>query len=76
MMGFSANATGGPRMCFNAHKHWILGWFNDRQLQIDPDSNPFQGRLLAFTDAGIALAGIWSLFNSATCTFSTIEPNL
>jgi len=44
-------------MCFNAHKHWILGWYSDRQLQIDPDSNPFQGRLLAFTDAGMALSG-------------------
>ena len=57
MMGFSFNITGGPRMCFNAHKNWILGWYSDRQIQIDPDSQPFQGRLLAFTDAGGAASG-------------------
>ena len=44
-------------MCFNANKNWILGWYSDQQIQIDPDSQPFQGRLLAFTDAGGAASG-------------------
>jgi hypothetical protein len=50
-MGASFNYTGGPRMCFNAHKHWTLGWYSNQQIQINPISNPFMGRLLAFTDA-------------------------
>jgi hypothetical protein len=50
-MGASFNYTGGPRMCFNAHKHWTLGWYSKQQIQINPISNPFMGRLLAFTDA-------------------------
>ena len=38
-------------MCFNAHKHWTLGWYSNQQIQINPmSSRPFKGRLLAFTD--------------------------
>jgi hypothetical protein len=50
-MGASFNYTGGPRMCFNAHKHWTLGWYSNQQIQINPTNKPFKGRLLAFTDA-------------------------
>jgi hypothetical protein len=57
MMGLSYKWTGGPRMCFNAHKHWVLGWFSDRQVKILPDVRQWKGRLLAFTDYHKALAG-------------------
>ena len=50
MLGFSYKMIGGPRMCFNAHKNWVLGWYSDRQIQINPDNGPWAGRLLAFTD--------------------------
>jgi hypothetical protein len=57
LMGFSFNYTGGPLMCFNAHKHWFLGWFSDRQIEIDPNQGPWQGRLLAFPDYPLATEG-------------------
>ena len=50
-------------MCFNAHKHWVLGWFSDRQVKILPDEKPWKGRLLAFTDYQRAIDGDFVLIN-------------
>jgi len=36
MMGFSYNQDDNPKMCFNAAKNWELGWYADKQLDIDP----------------------------------------
>lgn len=41
---------GGPATCFNAHKHWILGWFKDRSLALTTNDLPWTGELAAFAD--------------------------
>lgn len=50
-------------MCFNAHKHWVLGWFRDRQVEILPNVKPWKGRLLAFTDYQRAIKGDYVLIH-------------
>ena len=49
-MGYGTSEVGGPASCFNAQKHWSLGWFNDRSLSLTPDDLPWGGYLAAFVD--------------------------
>jgi hypothetical protein len=56
-MGYSLNFTGGPLMCFNAHKYWTSGWVSDKQIAIKVGRKPWQGSLLAFTDYPVARDG-------------------
>ena len=38
-------------MCFNGHKNWILGWYDDRSIVVDPKSDgAWTGKLAAFVD--------------------------
>ena len=53
MMGFYSGSELGPAMCFNGHKLWMLGWFADKAISINPIINgPWRGDLVAFVDAG------------------------
>lgn len=38
------------KSCFNAQKHWSLGWFQDRALSLDVEDLPWAGYLAAFVD--------------------------
>jgi hypothetical protein len=38
-----------PHKCFNAQNHWMLGWFSDRSITIDPDV-PVKINILGFVD--------------------------
>jgi hypothetical protein len=47
-MGFATSEE--SKSCFNAQKHWSLGWFKDRALSIDVEDLPWAGYLAAFVD--------------------------
>lgn len=47
-MGFGSTEVGGPDKCFNAQKHWTLGWFEDRSLSLDLMDLPWTGTLASF----------------------------
>ena len=50
MMGYSYSQFDGPKMCFNAAKSWQTGWFVDKSISIDPNSDAgscFNGDLYA-----------------------------
>ncbi|CAB9499848.1 glutathione Stransferase [Seminavis robusta] len=50
-LGFTVYKVGSPLKCFNGHKNWISGWFQDRAVHIDPiveSSRLF--RLVTFVD--------------------------
>mmetsp|Transcript_12112 Transcript_12112/g.13891 ORF Transcript_12112/g.13891 Transcript_12112/m.13891 type:complete len:785 (-) Transcript_12112:149-2503(-) len=49
MLGFSYRWTGGPRMCFNAHKNYFMGWYSDRTKRIGRQDG-WTGMLVAFVD--------------------------
>lgn len=38
--------TDWPRKCFNGYKNWQLGWYKDRQLNLDSTSSFDEGHLL------------------------------
>lgn len=50
-MGFTVYQSGGPVKCFNGHKNWVAGWFQDRENYATPSMpNPILSRLVAFVD--------------------------
>jgi hypothetical protein len=52
-MGVSYAEVFGYRMCFNAHKFFLLDWFPERTVSVDPSlSGPWRGNLVAFVDVG------------------------
>ena len=53
-MGYAINKMYGPRKGFNAHKHWMSGWFDDRLVDIEAEllrSGALAAPLVAFVDA-------------------------
>ena len=34
-MGYAYDNADGPKMCFNGAKNWQLGWFGDKQIELD-----------------------------------------
>jgi Gametolysin peptidase M11 len=49
--GFTVYQTGAPVKCFNGHKNWISGWFQDRQILVDPTLESSRLlRLVTFVD--------------------------
>lgn len=48
LQGFGRQAW--LRMCFNAQKHWTLGWFQDRSVSIGLEDLPWSGNLVFFGD--------------------------
>jgi hypothetical protein len=38
-----------PHKCFNAQNHWLLGWFSDRSITVNPDV-PVKIKILGFVD--------------------------
>lgn len=52
-MGYAVNQFGSPRKAFNAHKHWLSGWFSDRSMELDAlPADGLNGRLVSFVDYG------------------------
>ena len=50
-MGFTVYQEGAPLKCFNGHKNWISGWFEDREYAINPAMpSPVLARLVTFVD--------------------------
>lgn len=47
-MGYAVNFYGVPRKAFNAHKHWLSGWFADRAVWLDPTSSLHSGPIGAY----------------------------
>jgi hypothetical protein len=39
MMGFSYNSDDFPIMCFNPAKNWQLGWYESKQISINPETD-------------------------------------
>jgi hypothetical protein len=51
LMGYSYPYAGLPRMCFNAHKNYVLGWYADKQISVDPSvTGAWSGKLVGFVD--------------------------
>jgi hypothetical protein len=50
LMGKSYLTIGGPSMCFNGNKMWLLGWYADRRIEVDPANGPWSGTIAAFVD--------------------------
>ncbi len=47
----SSNQSAAPLECFNGHKNWLSGWFDDRKVSVDPiGSGAWVGNLVAFVD--------------------------
>jgi hypothetical protein len=53
-LGYAENMFGMPRKAFNAHKHWLSGWFRQRAVSVDPalKGSAIGGRLVSFVDYG------------------------
>lgn len=50
-MGYGYQQAAGPRMCFNAHKNFISGWYKSRSIKVDPIRNrAWLGTLISLTD--------------------------
>jgi hypothetical protein len=45
-----------PHKCFNAQNHWLLGWFSDRSITVDPNV-PVKVNILGFVDYTKAIPG-------------------
>ena len=42
-------------MCFNGHKNWILGWYNNAKITVNPKTNgAWVGNLVTFVDYPLA----------------------
>ena len=55
MMGYSYTGSSTPAMCYNGHKNFVLGWYADKQIIINPAlSGPWLGKLVGFVDYTIA----------------------
>jgi len=52
MMGYSYYDKGSPAMCFNGHKNFVLGWYADKQITVNPTttSGAWSGKLVGFVD--------------------------
>jgi len=54
LMGYTYPESEGPKMCFNAPKSWQLGWYNDKNVEIDPLKNrSWHGKLVGVADYGL-----------------------
>ena len=50
-MGFSYGGSSSPAMCYNGHKNYVLGWYADKQITINPATGgPWLGKLVGFVD--------------------------
>jgi hypothetical protein len=49
--------------CFNAQKHWSLGWFKDRALSLAIEDLPWAGYLAAFVDYNMTTSDQYVLVN-------------
>jgi len=49
-MGYGSRDVGAPVSCFNAQKHWSLGWFEDRMISLGLDDLPWGGYVAFFGD--------------------------
>jgi len=52
MMGFSYRNDDTPKMCFNPAKSWQLGWYAEKQIDIDPSTD------LSFEPISLKLNGV------------------
>ena len=48
-MGYGSKSSTGPSKCFNAHKNWLLQWYDDRAIQVS-SSSPKKVNLATFVD--------------------------
>ena len=51
MMGADYFSLAFPAICFNAQKNYLLGWYSDYQITVDPATNgAWSGKLVSFVD--------------------------
>jgi hypothetical protein len=64
-----------PQKCFNAQKHWQLGWFSDKALTVSPTISPQSFSLATFLDYNdtissdvvvLNIGNLYLQYNSAT----------
>ena len=49
-MGYANGDPSGPIKCFNAQKHWLLGWYKDRSAFVTKEDLPYKGLVSFFGD--------------------------
>ena len=49
-MGYSKRQVSGPKVCFNAQKNYLLGWYESRTRRLDSADLPWTGKLAFFGD--------------------------
>ena len=49
-MGYANGDATGPFKCFNAQKHWLLGWYEDRSTFVNKENLPYMGVMPFFGD--------------------------
>ena len=52
MMGYSYNRDNGPLQCFNPAKSFVLGWYEDKVIEVDPFEGTWTGSLVGVTEYG------------------------
>lgn len=49
LVGSPYQIVGLPNRCFNGHKNWLLGWFQDKTTTVDINDGAWTGNVAAFT---------------------------
>jgi hypothetical protein len=74
VMGSAPDVTAYPQRCFNAQNFWHLGWYEDRSIEVDPET-PTLLKIAAFVDynktipneyVGVRVRDLYIQYNRAT----------
>jgi hypothetical protein len=74
VMGAAPNVIAYPQRCFNAQNFWHLGWYEDRSIEVDPET-PTLLKIAAFVDydktipneyVGVRVRDLYIQYNRAT----------
>jgi hypothetical protein len=74
VMGAAPDVTDYPQRCFNAQNFWHLGWYEDRSIEVDPET-PTLLKIAAFVDynktisneyVGVKVRDLYIQYNRAT----------
>lgn len=74
VMGAAPDVIAYPQRCFNAQNFWHLGWYEDRSIEVDPET-PTLLKIAAFVDynktisseyVGVKVRDLYIQYNRAT----------
>ena len=62
-MGSSYQVVGIPNKCFNGHKNWLLGWFNDYTSTVNITEGAWGGNITTFVNYDVVRPGEFIIVN-------------